>query len=100
MTPVGFLGQDIYIFRYLKFYQNIKLGFYIKCPVINENHFRDCYWTGVSQDSGEVTLGNNPSTRVNCMMIHFFVDENHAGDTNIIWYQTGLLLLCNRELII
>jgi hypothetical protein len=38
--------------------------------------------------------------RGNVMSTHCFVDAHHAGDTKTRWYQTGILLFCNRAPII
>ena len=97
---VGHLEQAFHIFEHLKAHPKRKLGFDPEHPAINKNRFQQCDWTDFYRDAGEAIPGNMPVARGKFMSTHFFVDVNHAGETETRRSQTGMLLFCNSAPII
>ena len=100
MHQVRHPKQALHIFEYLKAHPKRKLGFDLAHPAINRNSFQKCDWTEFYRDDKEEIPGNITVSRGNVMSTHFFVDANHAGDTETRRSHTGIMLFCNSAPII
>ena len=100
MPRVGYLEQAFHIFGCLKAHTKRRLGLDPAHPTINVNRFQQCDWTRFYRNAEEEIPGNVPVTRGNFMSKHFFIDANHAGDTEKRHYHIIILLFCNSAPII
>ena len=100
MTRAGNLKKSFHILGYFKAHLKRKLGFDPAHPTIKENRSHQCDLAEFYMDAKEAIPVNIPVARGNFISTHFFVDANHAGDTETKRSQTGILLFCNSTPII
>ena len=100
MPQLKHLEQAFHIFGYLKVHLKRKLGFNPEHFAINKNRLQKCDYTEVYRDDEETIPGNITVAIGNFMPTQYFVDANHAGDTETRQYQTGILFFLNSAPII
>ena len=99
LPRAGHLNQLYRIFGYLKLHPKRKLAFDALHPRISEKMFKKHDWFDFYRDAQEAIPNDMPKPRGNMMTTHCFVDTSHGSDRVTRRSQTGILIFCNRALI-
>ena len=100
LPRLGHLEQLIHIFGYLKAHPKRKLAFDAAHPNIDERRFKKYDWYDFYRGAKEAIPTDCPEVLGNSMSTHFFVDADLAGNLISRRSQTGVLIFCNRALVI
>ena len=94
------LEQLYHMFGYLKANPKHKMYLDPQHPQVDKRSFQSYDWYDFYQDPEEATPGDMPPPRGESVMMHCFVDSDHAGNMVTRRSQTGCLLFVNRAPII
>jgi hypothetical protein len=97
---VGHLQQVFHIFAYLKAHSRSRILLDDSEPQVDNSQFTQADWYNFYPDATEFIPPNAPKPRGNPILISCFVDADHAGNRVTCRSHTGILIFCNRALII
>ncbi len=97
---VGHLDQIFHVFAYLKAYIWSRIILEDSKPLVDEPQFIKVDWTSFYPDAAEAIPPNAPEPRGQGIIISCFVDADHAGNQVMSRSHTGVILFCNRALIV
>ena len=97
---VGHIKAVYRVFEYLKKLPKRKLYFDPNKPMISEDRFQKFYWEDLYPEACKPIPLDMPRPRGKYVSTHCFVDANHEADKTTRRSMTGIIIFCNRALII
>ena len=94
------MEQLYHMFGYLKANPKCKLYLDPQHLQVDERSFQSYDWYDFYRDAKEAFPGDMPPPRGESVLMHCFIDSDHAGNTVTRRSQTGLLLFVNRAPIV